>query len=379
MSRAFRDRRRNGLQTVLIPPFECFHRHEPVAVALGAGSQFGRFEGCETSLRVLELTLEVLGVALDATNGCRQLDRQDGEEPRAFDDRSTKRAVAIERATAAQKLDTCAATKALRAGERDDPDRSRAADVRTATGRHVEVCHVDQPQLTLALGFLAERHLGHFRGIREPDRDWTILPDHTVRFGFGGRHLRRRHFAGEIDRRGGGSEVKAFGANAEEPIEGGRQDVLPGVLLHMIETARPIDAAVDLTFSQLPFNDVRDRAVVSIDDVDHPCAAEIAHVVRLPARRRIERGAIEHGHEPSLDSAGDRPGTPLDALDADHRRVELLRVRIGVVDAIGFHPSIISSWSCIVFIVCIVSIVPMPVDRSRSRPRAGSRWAQWPR
>ena len=40
-----------------------------------------------------------------------------------------------------------------------------------------------------------------------------------------------------------GAEVKADGSGAEQPVERGRQHVLAGVLLHVIEAALPVDHA----------------------------------------------------------------------------------------------------------------------------------------
>ena len=67
-----------------------------------------------------------------------------------------------------------------------------------------------------------------------------------------------------------GAQVEALGAHAEQPIERRRQHVLAGVLLHVIEAARPVDLAVhDLAgASAVPDDDVHDRAVVAIDHVD---------------------------------------------------------------------------------------------------------------
>jgi hypothetical protein len=48
--------------------------------------------------------------------------------------------------------------------------------------------------------------------------------------------------------------VEALGADTEQPIESRRQHVLTGVLLHVIESARPVDfAGEDLAgFSDCP-------------------------------------------------------------------------------------------------------------------------------
>ena len=105
--------------------------------------------------------------------------------------------------------------------------------------------------------------------------------------------------------------MKTDRADAEQPIERGRQHVLPGVLLHVIEPARPVDlpvgprrqrrAARSTTCTTSP--------VVIVDHVDDRLAAEAARVERLSARRRIERRAIEHDvRTPVDDVAGTDDG-----------------------------------------------------------------------
>ena len=122
-------------------------------------------------------------------------------------------------------------------------------------------------------------------------------------------NLRRGQLAREIDRRRVGAEMEALGAHAADTIERRRQHVLAGVLLHVIEAPRPVDRGpLTPSPSRAPsraptLDDVHNRAVVSIDDVDDPRAAERAGVERLAAGRRIEGGAIEHDAGAAADVA----------------------------------------------------------------------------
>ena len=72
--------------------------------------------------------------------------------------------------------------------------------------------------------------------------------------------------------------------------------MLAGVLLHVIEAPRPVDLAVCFA-SWLPhsglLDDVHDRPVVFVDDVEDARSAEKTGVKRLAARGGIERCAIE--------------------------------------------------------------------------------------
>ena len=123
-----------------------------------------------------------------------------------------------------------------------------------------------------------------------------------------------------------GAEVKALGPRAGEPVERRREHVLAGVLLHVLEAARPVDRArgTRSLAAASRFDHVQDRAVVPIDDVDDARAAERAGVERLAAGCRIERGAVEHdGRRPSC--------APTPTICG----VELGQVRIGVVETLG--------------------------------------------
>jgi hypothetical protein len=129
--------------------------------------------------------------------------------------------------------------------------------------------------------------------------------------------------AAAVDRRLGRAHVETDGLHAEQPIEGRRQDVLAGVLLHVIEPPRPVDlAAHALAHGDRHARDVDDLAILAVDDLDDVGRAEPPHVERLPARRRIERRPIEHDVR-----------TPVDLVTGDDRRVERSQRRIRVIQA----------------------------------------------
>ena len=76
-------------------------------------------------------------------------------------------------------------------------------------------------------------------------------------------------------------EMEADGSDLEQAIERGRQHVLAGVLLHVLEPARPVDPAVHRPGLDLALDDVHDAAVFVIDDVDDARGAERAGIERL--------------------------------------------------------------------------------------------------
>ena len=115
-------------------------------------------------------------------------------------------------------------------------------------------------------------------------------PYDPVRFLFRALDFRGRYFAREIDGGAVRAQVKAHRANAEDSVEGGRQDVLTGVLLHVIEAPVPIDAAVtpaiaasDRRATDALAQHVEDRAVVLVDDVGDRSGANGPRVERLAA------------------------------------------------------------------------------------------------
>src|SRR5687768_14119795 len=100
--------------------------------------------------------------------------------------------------------------------------------------------------------------------------------------------------------------------------------MLPGVLLHVVETTGPVDlAGNDCLLAQMGCHDMDHLAVViyDIQDVD---AAKAADVAGLTARRRVESRPVEH----DCRSAIELEGTPDDGVECGTGGV-------GVVDAIS--------------------------------------------
>src|SRR5437870_1918128 len=96
-----------------------------------------------------------------------------------------------------------------------------------------------------------------------------VFPDEAVRFELGRNDLVARQLTRQIDGRGVYPKMETDCTDAEQAIDCRRQHMLPRVLLHVIEAARPVDRAVDgLTRSRrVAVDDVRDLAGVVVDDV----------------------------------------------------------------------------------------------------------------
>ena len=189
----------------------------------------------------------------------------------------------------------------------------------------VDVGDLDEAQQPLALGLLAERKPRGVFGGGEPHRHRPVVPDDPVGLGLGGLDLLGGEDLVEVDRAGVGPEVEAHRPRLEQPVEGGRQHVLAGVLLHVIESPGPVDLAVDGgAGGERPIQHVGDLTVLAVDHLEHGGIAQPPRVERLTARGRIERGAVERHPGPAVLVAGRGDGG-----------VERGRERVGVVEAFG--------------------------------------------
>ena len=247
--------------------------------------------------------------------------------------------MAGQRAAAAPELEALATLEPLPRRHHDRADPASAPDVSPATGRQIESLDVDQPERPAARRLLAQGQPRRFLRVREADGHRPILPNDAVRFGLRGGDLRRRHLAREVDRRHFPAEVKADGADAEQLVEGGRENVLAGVLLHVVEPALPVDGAMHhlsgFGVQGSGFDHMRDRSVLFVDDIDDAQRGEAAGVEGLAAGGGIERGAVERDEQ-----------AVVAAIDAHDRRVKLPEIRVVVVEAVGHRVSTIPfSWT----------------------------------
>src|SRR4029077_1973909 len=104
-------------------------------------------------------------------------------------------------------------------------------------------------------------------GILVRDDDGAILPNRFVGSSLRGNHLFDpdcRNF--EIESRNLLAQVKAAGFDAELFDENSREQVLAAMLLHVIETARPVDATINFGCGYWRRGAMRD-AFLFVDDI----------------------------------------------------------------------------------------------------------------
>src|SRR5215470_7525087 len=70
------------------------------------------------------------------------------------------------------------------------------------------------------------------------------------------------------------------------------QQMLPRMLLHVVEPARPVDASLHIWIVRSAVDNVKDF-FARVANIEHICIADFAQVVRLPAGRWIKSGAVE--------------------------------------------------------------------------------------
>jgi hypothetical protein len=172
---------------------------------------------------------------------------------------------------------------------------------------------------------------GRPRGLR-PSANRTVTGrfSHTTRLASVSTagDLGRRHLARQVDRRGG-AQVKAHVTRLHQAVEGGRQHVLAGVLLHVIEAARPVDVPLHRARLQRAIHTWRIRPSSASTTSVTRAPPRRAGVERLPAGRRVERRPVEDDGRPAAVRLAPRTrGVELDGA-----------VGVGVVEAIG-HPRV---------------------------------------
>ena len=127
-----------------------------------------------------------------------------------------------------------------------------------------------------------------------------------------------------------GAQMKADGLDAEQPDERSREHMLTRVLLHVIESTRPVhDSANSLPDTRhRSIDNVHNSATLIVDHVDHAGCAQRSGIERLTTCGGIKRRAIEaHAVADAVDASGHKP------FNTDDGGVEFAFIRVVVVQA----------------------------------------------
>ena len=170
--------------------------------------------------------------------------------------------------------------------------------MRATAGRQIELADRDDTDIDIDFRIAAELQRGELAGIRKPRTDREIVVDDRVReilgsgeVGFGNAIAR------EIDRQCALAEPRRSGRGPRAIEQRAREQVLCGVLRHVLATAPPLDRAGDFGARlerRRTLDDVHDRAVLGLLRVEHGDPGERAVITELATGFGIERGLIEH-------------------------------------------------------------------------------------
>ena len=191
--------------------------------------------------------------------------------------------------------------------------------MRTSAGRAVEILDIHDADLVASRRGLAKPELLDLLGRDLVRPDFAALGHDAVGERFRLGHA-RRVAQRDVDARAQRPQMERERRGIERLHEGLRQHVLAGVLLHVIETPRGVDARLPRPRAGIALDPVIDPFLL-VGHLDDPRLAQRPDVMRLAARGRIEQRLREH----------DR-ATP---LAHDQRRVgsfEFEGVRVVVVE-----------------------------------------------
>src|SRR5579859_1852897 len=173
------------------------------------------------------------------------------------------------------------------AAHQDNSDLRRVPHVGAATGLQIRPFNFNGAENTYALHFLTDAEFGELLGGAVAHGNRAILGDDLVRRTFGAfQNFRRRLRAAQVDGANIGAQVERNGRASVTLLKHGREQVLTGVLLHVVEAASPIDAARDGAERKFAIDNVKDVFAI-VADLDDVGLAELAQVVRLTAGLRI--------------------------------------------------------------------------------------------
>src|SRR5262245_15711383 len=147
---------------------------------------------------------------------------------------------------AAEKFDAPVLANLGAAAQSDRADLAGAANVRASTGLKVYAGYFDGTKSAGALHLLANAHASKLVRCAVANGDFAVIEDDGIGGSRGAfQDLRCGLRATQVDGADGFTEMKRNGGKTETLLKDGGEQVLASVLLHMIEAARPVNAAIN--------------------------------------------------------------------------------------------------------------------------------------
>ena len=214
-------------------------------------------------------------------------------------------------------------------------DLAEAFDVGATARLEISGFDLDGAKNALTIDIFANAELSQLVGGAVAHGDRAVFEDGFVGGALGSlENFGRGFWAAEIDGAKFGTQMEGNGGKAEAFLEHGGEKMLAGVLLHVIEAARPLDATFDRARGEFLVDDV-DDVVVLIADVEDIGLSEEADVVRLAARGGIEGGLVEDDFPGRNRAAGSGDGGA--GFASEDAGFEVLEVGIVVIESVSGH------------------------------------------
>ena len=223
-------------------------------------------------------------------------------------------------ARAPQKLEPHAFSIPLDLPDQDGADLPRGPYVGAAAGAPIEIPDGYDPEVAVAVGRLSEP--GGRLGVLEAHVYLAILSHDLIGARFHLGDLSRSHGPGlQVQRRGLPPEVNPHGEVSEQLRQHRREQVLAGMLLHMVEAAGPVYLAPGALARKGLGQEVRYPfpLVHDVGDLDTP---KPAGVEWLAPGGGIECGSVEVDSPPIFGPV-------------DNGRLEVVQVAVGIVEPLG--------------------------------------------
>ena len=232
----------------------------------------------------------------------------------------------VQRPLAAQQLQPHAAAELLPADELHQPHLGAGGHMGAAAGAAVRAGELGDPHRAIQRLLAAVAELGQRVAVRPQDLHGVVFPDVLIGPPLYLQHALPGDLGVVVDGHHVGAHVEAHVVAVVGAAQHTGDDVLAGVLLHMVKAALPVDFAVyGNAHRQGMGAGVADDAIALLH-VQHRLAAQPAQVAGLAAALRIKGGAVER----------DEVALPLrDAVR--HHSVEGAHVRVVIVQFDGIH------------------------------------------